>query len=96
MAPKKALATGAAALQPLDPNQETFSLREARSQKATAGPQSGECLPSGGPKPEEEGCQPNTSRGGTGPGDQGLRSDSPASIEEEGKYSSASRISEED
>jgi hypothetical protein len=30
---KKASATGAAALQPLDPNQETLSLREARSQK---------------------------------------------------------------
>jgi hypothetical protein len=33
MPPKKASATGAAALQPLDPNQETLSLREARSQK---------------------------------------------------------------
>jgi hypothetical protein len=33
MQPKKASATGAAALQPLDPNQETLSLREARSQK---------------------------------------------------------------
>jgi hypothetical protein len=30
MPPKKASATGAAALQPLDPNQETLSLREAR------------------------------------------------------------------
>ena len=36
MAPKKASATGAAALQPLDPNQETVSLREARSQKRKA------------------------------------------------------------
>jgi hypothetical protein len=36
MAPKKASATGAAALQPLDPNQETLSLREARSQKRKA------------------------------------------------------------
>jgi hypothetical protein len=36
MPPKKALATGAAALQPLDPNQETLSLREARSQKRKA------------------------------------------------------------
>ena len=36
MAPKKASATGAAALQPLDPNQETVSLREARNQKRKA------------------------------------------------------------
>jgi hypothetical protein len=33
MPPKKVSATGAVALQPLDPNQETLSLREARSQK---------------------------------------------------------------
>jgi hypothetical protein len=36
MPPKKASATGAAALQPLDPNQETLSLREARSQNRKA------------------------------------------------------------
>jgi hypothetical protein len=36
MPPKKASATGAAALQPLDPNQEILSLREARSQKRKA------------------------------------------------------------
>jgi hypothetical protein len=36
MAPKKASATVAAALQPLDHNQETVSLREARSQKRKA------------------------------------------------------------
>jgi DNA repair exonuclease SbcCD ATPase subunit len=36
MPPKKASATGAAALQPLDPNQETLSLREAQSQKRKA------------------------------------------------------------
>jgi hypothetical protein len=36
MPPKKASATVAAALQPLDPNQETLSLREARSQKRKA------------------------------------------------------------
>jgi hypothetical protein len=36
MPPKKASATGAAALQPLDSNQETLSLREARSQKRKA------------------------------------------------------------
>jgi hypothetical protein len=36
MPPKKASATGAAALQPLDPNQETLSLREARSHKRKA------------------------------------------------------------
>jgi hypothetical protein len=36
MPPKKASAPGAAALQPLDPNQETLSLREARSQKRMA------------------------------------------------------------
>jgi hypothetical protein len=36
MPPKKASATGAAALQPLDPNQQTLSLREARSQKRKA------------------------------------------------------------
>jgi hypothetical protein len=36
MPPKKASATGDAALQPLDPNQETLSLREARSQKRKA------------------------------------------------------------
>jgi hypothetical protein len=36
MPPKKASASGVAALQPLDPNQETLSLREARSQKRTA------------------------------------------------------------
>jgi hypothetical protein len=36
MPPKKASATGAAALQPLDPYQETLSLREARSQKRKA------------------------------------------------------------
>ena len=36
MPPKKITAPGAAALQPLDTNQETFSLREARSQKRKA------------------------------------------------------------
>jgi hypothetical protein len=36
MPPKKASVTGAAALQPLDPNQGTLSLREARSQKRKA------------------------------------------------------------
>jgi hypothetical protein len=36
MPPKKASASGAAALQPLDPNQETLSLQEARSQKRKA------------------------------------------------------------
>jgi hypothetical protein len=36
MPPKKVSATGAAALQPLDSNQETLSLREARSQKRKA------------------------------------------------------------
>jgi hypothetical protein len=36
MPPKKVLALGAVALQPLDPNQETLSLREARSQKRKA------------------------------------------------------------
>jgi hypothetical protein len=36
MPPKKASATRAAALQPLDPNQETLFLREARSQKRKA------------------------------------------------------------
>jgi hypothetical protein len=36
MPPKKASAIGAAALQPLDPNQETLSLREARIQKRKA------------------------------------------------------------
>jgi hypothetical protein len=36
MPPKKASAPGAAALQLLDPNQETLSLREARSQKRKA------------------------------------------------------------
>jgi flagellar biosynthesis component FlhA len=34
--PKKASATGDVALQPLDPNQETLSLREAQSQKRKA------------------------------------------------------------
>jgi hypothetical protein len=36
MPPKKASATWATALQPLDPNQETLSLQEARSQKRKA------------------------------------------------------------
>jgi hypothetical protein len=36
MPPKKVSALGAAALQPLDPNQETLSLREAQSQKRKA------------------------------------------------------------
>jgi hypothetical protein len=36
MPPKKVSALGAAALQPLDTNQETLSLREARSQKRKA------------------------------------------------------------
>jgi hypothetical protein len=36
MPPKKASTPGAAALHPLDPNQETLSLREARSQKKKA------------------------------------------------------------
>jgi hypothetical protein len=36
MPPKKTSATGVAALQPLDPNQETLSLREAQSQKRKA------------------------------------------------------------
>jgi hypothetical protein len=36
MPPKKASATGAAILQPLDLNQETLSLREARIQKRKA------------------------------------------------------------
>jgi hypothetical protein len=38
MPPKKALATGAAALQPLDPNQETLSLREARQKRKATSP----------------------------------------------------------
>jgi hypothetical protein len=36
MPPKKASTTGAATLQPLDPNQEILSLREAQSQKRKA------------------------------------------------------------
>jgi hypothetical protein len=36
MPPKKASATGVATLQPLDPNQDVLSLREARSQKMKA------------------------------------------------------------
>jgi hypothetical protein len=36
MPPKKVSALGATALQPLDPNQETLSLQEARSQKRKA------------------------------------------------------------
>jgi hypothetical protein len=36
MPPKKASATGAATLQPLDPNQDVLSLREARNQKRKA------------------------------------------------------------
>jgi hypothetical protein len=36
MPPKKASATGVAAREPLDPNQETLSLRESRSQKRKA------------------------------------------------------------
>jgi hypothetical protein len=36
MPPKKASAPGAAALQPLDPNQETLSLQEAQRQKRKA------------------------------------------------------------
>jgi hypothetical protein len=36
MSPKKASATGAATLQPLDPNQDVISLMEARSQKRKA------------------------------------------------------------
>jgi uncharacterized membrane protein YccC len=36
MPPKKITAPGAAALQPLDTNQETLSLQEARSQKRKA------------------------------------------------------------
>jgi hypothetical protein len=36
MPPKKITAPGAAALQPLDINQENLSLREARSQKRKA------------------------------------------------------------
>jgi hypothetical protein len=36
MPPKKVSATGAAVLQPIDPNQQTLSLREARNQKRKA------------------------------------------------------------
>jgi hypothetical protein len=36
MSPKKASATGAATLQPLDPNRDVLSLREARTQKRKA------------------------------------------------------------
>jgi hypothetical protein len=36
MPPKKASATGTATLQPLDPNQDVVSIREARSQKRKA------------------------------------------------------------
>jgi hypothetical protein len=36
MPPKKASAIGAATLQPLDPNQDALSLREARNQKRKA------------------------------------------------------------
>jgi hypothetical protein len=36
MSPKKASTPGTTALQLLDPNQETISLREARSQKRKA------------------------------------------------------------
>jgi hypothetical protein len=67
MPPKKTTAPGAA-LQPLDTNQKTLPLREARSQK-----------------PEEKGYQPNTSRGGDGPGDQGPGSHSSAGAKEEGE-----------
>jgi hypothetical protein len=44
MPPKKASATGAAALQPLDPNQDALSLREARNHKRKAT----------GPTPQED------------------------------------------
>jgi hypothetical protein len=69
MPPKKASATGAVALQPLDPNQETLSLREARSQKRKANsptPQEDDLdqeikkygdAPSAGPKEEGKGGQ---------------------------------------
>jgi hypothetical protein len=36
MPPKKASGTGAATLQPLDPNQDVLSLREAQSKKRKA------------------------------------------------------------
>ena len=54
MPPKKATAPGAA-LQPLDTNQETLSLREARSQKRKAT----------SPTPQERGVGPGNKRPGS-------------------------------
>jgi hypothetical protein len=60
MPPKKASTPGAAALQPLDPNQETLSLREARSQKRKA---TSPTLPRGGvgPRNQKHGDNPSAS-----------------------------------
>jgi hypothetical protein len=52
MPPKKASTPGTAALQPLDPNQETLSLREARSQKRKA---TSPNTPRGGVGPGDQG-----------------------------------------
>jgi hypothetical protein len=67
MPPKKASAPGAAELQPLDPNQETLSLREARSQKK--GHQSNTL--GGGVGPGDQKYGDNPSAGTTEEGEDG-------------------------
>jgi hypothetical protein len=52
---------------------------------ATTGPQPGDPLSSGGPKPEEEGHQSNASRGQIGSRDQRYGDASSAGAKEEGK-----------
>jgi hypothetical protein len=62
---------------------ESFSNRGFHS--AAAGPQPGDPLSSGGPKPEEEGHQSNASRGRLGPRDQKYGDAPSAGAKEEGK-----------
>ena len=62
---------------------ESFSNRGCRS--AAAGPQPGDPLSSGGPKPEEEGHQSNTLGGRLGSIDQEYGDAPSAGAKEEGK-----------
>jgi hypothetical protein len=63
--------------------EESFSNRGCRS--AAAGPQLGDPLSLGGPKPEEEGHQSNASGGRLGPRDQKYGGAPSAGAKEEGK-----------
>jgi hypothetical protein len=61
MPPKKVLAPGAAALQPLDPNQETFSLSPRGLKPEKEGHQSNTLGGGAGPRNQKHGDNPSAS-----------------------------------